>query len=299
MTENQTLGWGGRPLQQQQHAMHPHRMRMKLADYGTGPMQDGRPHPQPSGMAMHPHQHPRHQQPPHPGDSRGGNRNSYSSNGAQNRNNRRGNGNRGSQVNVQPQNNNNNGYSSTAQADARGPKGQSYRRLWQQVTSVNRGGHLSGDGRHRETTVEDLLEVVRLLRPEASAVNAVAEGLLCLDSGALAALLKELNKAGHAVRAQEIFDWLRSLEPTNDLYALCNTMTYTTMISQCGSQQALRRALELVAEMRSRGVQCNVHTYSALMNVCIKGEKYEMTLSIYEYTMIYAYSLPYQKFDAQ
>ena len=41
--------------------------------------------------------------------------------------------------------------------------------------------------------------------------------------------------------------------------------------SQCGSQQQLRRALELVAEMRSRGVQCNVHTYSALMNVCIKG----------------------------
>lgn len=44
------------------------------------------------------------------------------------------------------------------------------------------------------------------------------------------------------------------------------------MISQCGSQQQLRRALELVAEMRSRGIQCNVHTYSALMNVCIKGE---------------------------
>ena len=50
-------------------------------------------------------------------------------------------------------------------------------------------------------------------------------------------------------------------------------MTYTTMISQCGTQQQLRRALELVAEMRSRGIQCNVHTYSALMNVCIKGER--------------------------
>lgn len=39
---------------------------------------------------------------------------------------------------------------------------------------------------------------------------------------------------------------------------------------QCGAQQQLRRALELVAEMRSRGIPCNVHTYSALMNVCIK-----------------------------
>ena len=69
----------------------------------------------------------------------------------------------------------------------------------------------------------------------------------------------------------QIFDWLRGLDEGHDLYALCNTMTYTTMISQCGSQQALRRALELVAEMRSRGIQANVHTYSALMNVCIKG----------------------------
>jgi pentatricopeptide repeat protein len=44
------------------------------------------------------------------------------------------------------------------------------------------------------------------------------------------------------------------------------------VLLQCGSQQQLRRALELVAEMRSRGIQCNVHTYSALMNVCIKGK---------------------------
>lgn len=46
--------------------------------------------------------------------------------------------------------------------------------------------------------------------------------------------------------------------------------TYTTIISQCGSHQQLRKALELVAEMRGHGVMCNVHTYSALMNVCIK-----------------------------
>ena len=105
--------------------------------------------------------------------------------------------------------------------------------------------------------------------------------LLFLDSGALAALLKELNKAGHARRAQEIFDWLRTLPAGEDLYGLCNTMTCTTMISQCGSQQALRRALELVAEMRGRGVQCNVHTYSALMNVCIKASELDLALDVY------------------
>ena len=71
-------------------------------------------------------------------------------------------------------------------------------------------------------------------------------------------------------RSIEIFDWIRGLDETHDLYWLADVFTYTTMIAQCGSHQYLRRALELVAEMRSRGVQCNVHTYSALMNVCIK-----------------------------
>ncbi len=171
-----------------------------------------------------------------------------------------------------------------AAAAAAAAGNQGYRRLWQQVTSINRGGRLGegeGGNHFAEATVEDLLEIVRRLPAEASAVQAVAQGLYSLDSGALAALLKELNKAGHARRAQEVFDWLRSLEPTNDLSSLCTTMTYTTMISQCGTQQALRRALELMAEMRSRGVQCNVHTYSALMNVCIKANELELALDVY------------------
>ncbi|KAL4422946.1 hypothetical protein ABPG75_009143 [Micractinium tetrahymenae] len=163
-------------------------------------------------------------------------------------------------------------------------KNHGYRRLWQQVTQVGRGGKLGdheGGVAFSEMTVEDLLEVVRRLPPEASAVKAIGQALYYFDSGALAALLKELNKSGHVRRAQEIFDWLRSLDDSHDLYALCNTMTYTTMISQCGSQQQLRRALELVAEMRSRGVQCNVHTYSALMNVCIKGNELDLALDVY------------------
>jgi hypothetical protein len=53
-------------------------------------------------------------------------------------------------------------------------------------------------------TVEDLLEVVRRLPPEASAVKAIGQGLYFFDSGALAALLKELNKSGHVRRAQEV-----------------------------------------------------------------------------------------------
>lgn len=30
------------------------------------------------------------------------------------------------------------------------------------------------------------------------------------------------------------------------------------------------KALELVAEMRSKGIPCNIHTFSALMSVCVK-----------------------------
>ncbi len=97
-----------------------------------------------------------------------------------------------------------------------------------------------------------------------------AQGLHCLDSSATAALLKELSKQGQAKRAFEIFDWLRQLPATHALAPLCDLYTYTTMIAQCGSAAQLSKALDYVAEMRARGVTCNVHTYSALMNVCMK-----------------------------
>ncbi len=46
-----------------------------------------------------------------------------------------------------------------------------------------------------------------------------------LDSGALAALLKELAKGGLVKRAVEIFDWLRSLDERSDLGCLCDVYT--------------------------------------------------------------------------
>lgn len=45
---------------------------------------------------------------------------------------------------------------------------------------------------------------------------------------------------------------------SDELSALCDIYTYTTMISQCNSHHQLRRALELVAEMRGRDVPLNV-----------------------------------------
>jgi len=162
--------------------------------------------------------------------------------------------------------------------------GKGFRRLWEQVTKVGWGQSLEAGGKlvFSEMSVEDLVRVIQSLPPETSVVLTVSQALCYLDSRALAALLKELPKVGCANRAVELFDWLRGFEQGHELSALCDVYTYTTMISLCGQQQQLRRALELVAEMRSRGIQCNVHTYSALMNVCIKCGELELALDVYK-----------------
>ena len=43
-------------------------------------------------------------------------------------------------------------------------------------------------------------------------------------------------------RAAELFDWLRGLPEGHELAHLCDVYTYTTLISQCGSHQQLRKA---------------------------------------------------------
>lgn len=40
--------------------------------------------------------------------------------------------------------------------------------------------------------------------------------------------------------------------------------------------------MELVAEMRGKGVPCNVHTYSALMNTCIKCGELDLALDVFK-----------------
>jgi pentatricopeptide repeat domain-containing protein 1 len=119
-------------------------------------------------------------------------------------------------------------------------------------------------------SVEELVRVCCTLPPDTSAVTAVSAALVYLDSRAMAAFMKELAKSQQLNRAMEVFDWLKSLPQEHELYPLADVYTFTTAISLMGPSQQLRRALELVGEMRARGLQCNVHTYSALMNVCIK-----------------------------
>lgn len=156
-----------------------------------------------------------------------------------------------------------------------GAKPQGYRRLWHSITSVRKGDKLQTSDmalQPREYTVESLVRSVLTLKSSQGIMEAprLASGLSVLDSRAVAALLKDLAKAGAPHRAWELFDYLRAVPSDNELSALADLYTYTTIISQCGGHQYLRRALELVAEMRARGIQCNVHTYSALMSVCVK-----------------------------
>lgn len=57
-----------------------------------------------------------------------------------------------------------------------------YRRLWAEVTKVGRGQKLGeGDNTFSDSSVEDMLQQVRNLAPEASAVTAISQGLYYLD----------------------------------------------------------------------------------------------------------------------
>lgn len=59
-------------------------------------------------------------------------------------------------------------------------------------------------------------------------------------------------------RAWQLFDWVRALPEDNVLQKLCDSNTYTTMISLCGPWQQVRRALSLVADMRARSLECGI-----------------------------------------
>lgn len=63
-------------------------------------------------------------------------------------------------------------------------------------------------------------------------------------------------------RAWQLFDWVRTLPEGHSLQRLCEANTYSTMITLCGPWQQLRRALQLVAEMRNRSLECGIQVTS-------------------------------------
>jgi pentatricopeptide repeat domain-containing protein 1 len=119
-------------------------------------------------------------------------------------------------------------------------------------------------------SVDDAVALVKRTPRGDPLPDRVLRALRHLDSRAAALLLKDLSKAGLERRAVELADWLRALPEGAPLRALCDVYTYTAMISLCLFQQNVERAMGLLEEMRARGVERNVHTFTALMNVCIK-----------------------------
>ncbi|KDD71730.1 hypothetical protein H632_c4494p0, partial [Helicosporidium sp. ATCC 50920] len=92
-----------------------------------------------------------------------------------------------------------------------------------------------------------------------------ASTLRALDARAAAALLKSLHRHGARSRSQELFAAMRSAPPASPLGALAELYTYTTALSQCASAA---QAQALFREMVARGVEPNVHAFSALLGVC-------------------------------
>lgn len=101
------------------------------------------------------------------------------------------------------------------------------------------------------------------------------------DGRRLAFLLKEMAHCGMAPHAMQLFDSLQGMNGSYPLGHLCDTYSFTAMVSVCIPQQDVRRAVSLVNEMKRRGVECSVHTYTALMNVCIKCGKGNLALEAY------------------
>ncbi|KAF6259499.1 hypothetical protein COO60DRAFT_1700790 [Scenedesmus sp. NREL 46B-D3] len=136
----------------------------------------------------------------------------------------------------------------------------------------------SGGAAH---SVESLLEMIAGLPAHQDCAAVVGSALQHLDSSALAALMKELGRAGLFKRSVELFDFLRR-QNSPEYTHLLDIYTYTTAIAVCSASQQLQRALDLMAEMRARGITCNVHTYSALMNVCIKCNEVGLVQQVYK-----------------
>lgn len=110
-------------------------------------------------------------------------------------------------------------------------------------------------------------------------------------------LVKQMASTGFSDEAWQIFDRLRATEEEGEAgqqhlgsSATCDVFLYTAMIALCcntgtsghrGDHRELRTALDLSEEMEQRGIARNVHTFSALMNVCIKAGQYQKALDVY------------------
>jgi len=150
---------------------------------------------------------------------------------------------------------------------------KAYRRFWKSFTK-KRDQTQEKKNPKNEFDIGKTKQVLMSLKSKEDIQSSVElqDALRQMDSRALAAMLKDVAKAGSMNQSRDLFDYIRSLPPEDPISGLADIYTYTTVISQCGAHQMLRKALELVSEMRNKGIRCNIHTYSALMGVCVKSK---------------------------
>ena len=111
---------------------------------------------------------------------------------------------------------------------------------------------------------------------------AVASRIQAFDGRRLASLLKEMSGRGMAPRAIQLFESLQHMAALgHPLGRLCDTYSYTGMVSVCIPLKDAARAMNLVGDMRRRGIECSVHTYTALMNAAIKSNRGAVALDAY------------------
>lgn len=91
-----------------------------------------------------------------------------------------------------------------------------------------------------------------------------------------------MGRNGLGSVALDLLDTLQSMIGTHRLgHDLCDTFAFTAGISVCVHTQECQRAFRLLNQMKQRGVECSVHTYTALMNTCIKCGQPRLALDSY------------------
>ena len=167
-----------------------------------------------------------------------------------------------------------------------------YRRLWAEVTKVGRGQKLGdGDGSFPDSSVEDMLQVVRGLAPDASAVAAISQGLYYLDrysnprqfkAVSLYSYTLELPKAcsfAMHLAQQALFD---AAEPL----PLQRSGALAALLKELAKSGHGKRAMEVFDWLR--GLEdghdlvclCDVYTYTTMISQCGSHQQLRRALEL-------------------
>lgn len=87
-----------------------------------------------------------------------------------------------------------------------------------------------------------------------------------------------ITACGNAGQGGQALEVLQEMRDADDVQP--DVVSYTAAISACGTEW--RTALELLAEMRGKGVAPNSFTFNAVMTACDRGGQWRMALALFE-----------------